>query len=470
MSRGAVGSAGAKDAGALAVRFGRGIQRSITAFLVAIIVLPLVSLWATYQIRTLSARIVAVEESRLLSQRVLRYALDEESAVRAYSATRQTLFLEPYTSGHTAIKALLAILPQRFSENGLQSGVPYLKDFARLHDVWHRTVAHPLLANPGRANALALEAAGKRLVDAMRADAVAIQSEGTLVVQRTTREMTDVVAASVALVAAWVVLVALFTVLLQRRAVSYENRLVETIVEEREEVQHLSEWRSRLLAMLAHDFKSQLTVLIGASHLLEDFPHRRGDPELLASLRSASYSLAEMADNAILLARAQERKIVLQRSIFDIADIVGTVVQRYGPERAFNVLQGTSTAMVDGDRSYVSRVMDNIIGNAVKYSDKVIDVRIQDEGPYVCVSVIDRGIGISEQELPHIFEEFWRSDRTSWKRSGSGVGLFIVKTIMEAHGGEIAVESLYGHGTTVALKFPRALPDVKPAQIPAVPA
>jgi two-component system phosphate regulon sensor histidine kinase PhoR len=282
--------------------------------------------------------------------------------------------------------------------------------------------------------------------------------------------MTDVIAASVALAAAWLVLVAIFTVLLQRRAVSYENRLVETIVHEREEVQHLSEWRSRLLAMLAHDFKSQLTVLIGASHLLEDFPQRRGDAELLASLRSASYSLAEMADNAILLARAQERKIVLQRSTFDVADAVGAVVQRYGPERAFNLLQGMATPLIDGDRSYVTRVLDNIIGNAVKYSDKPIDVRIEDDGPFICVGVIDRGIGISEQDLPHIFEEFWRSDRTCWKRSGSGVGLFIVKTIMEAHGGDISVESLYGHGTTVTLRFPRAMPMMKQSELPAVPA
>lgn len=471
MSRGAASrSAGTNDAGALAVRLGRGIQRSITAFLVAIIVLPGVSLWATYQIRTLSARIVSVEESRLLSQRILRYALDEESSVRAYVATGQTLFLEPYNTGHTGIGALLKILPARFTQSGLQAAVPYLKDFARLHTIWHQTVAHPLLADPHRGNAPALEAAGKRLVDAMKADAVAIQAAGTQRVQQTTREMTDVIAASVALAAAWLVLVAIFTVLLQRRAVSSENRLVETIVHEREEVQHLSDWRSRLLAMLAHDFKSQLTVLIGASHLLEDFPVRRGDPELLASLRNASYSLAEMADNAILLARAQERKIVLQRSTFDVADVVGAVVQRYGPERAFNVLQGMGTPFIDGDRSYVARVMDNIIGNAVKYSDKPIDVRIQDEGLFVCVSVIDRGMGISEQDLPHIFEEFWRSDRTSWKRSGSGVGLFIVKTIMEAHSGDIGVESLFGHGTTVTLKFPRALPVIKPSELPAVPA
>jgi signal transduction histidine kinase len=164
-----------------------------------------------------------------------------------------------------------------------------------------------------------------------------------------------------------------------------------------------------------------------------------------------------MADNAILLARAQERKIVLQRSVFDVSEVLAGVVQRYGAEREFIVHHGAPTAMVDGDRSYVTRVLDNIIGNAVKYSELPVDVLLHNEEDFVRVTVRDRGIGISESELPHIFEEFWRSEKTSWKQKGSGVGLFIVKTIMEAHGGSITVASTYGQGTTVTLRFPRAL-------------
>jgi signal transduction histidine kinase len=164
-----------------------------------------------------------------------------------------------------------------------------------------------------------------------------------------------------------------------------------------------------------------------------------------------------MADNAILLARAQERKIVLQRSIFDVSEVVAGVVQRYGAEREFIVHHSAPTAMVDGDRSYVTRVLDNIIGNAVKYSEDPIDVHLENEEDAIRVRVRDRGIGIAETELPHIFEEYWRSDQTSWKQKGSGVGLFIVKTIMEAHGGSISVESRFGQGTVVTLRFPRAL-------------
>jgi signal transduction histidine kinase len=102
-------------------------------------------------------------------------------------------------------------------------------------------------------------------------------------------------------------------------------------------------------------------------------------------------------------------------------------------------------------------VLDNIIGNAVKYSEQPVDVFLDNEDDFIRVTVRDRGVGIPEAEMPHIFEEYWRSDRTSWKQKGSGVGLFIVKTIMEAHGGSINVQSSYGHGTTVTLRFPRAL-------------
>lgn len=457
MSREAASNgAGTKDAGALAVRFGRGIQRSITAFLVAIIALPLVSLWATYQIRTMSARVVSIEESRLLLSKAVRYTADEETDLDGYMATGRASFLAPSAEAHAAINEMLSELPARFQGAGLESALPALVDFTQAHDLWHSTVAVPMMTDPLRADAPVLQAAGRRLIERMHNDSAAIHMYGIIKVRETTRQMAEVVIGSIAGAALWVVLVALLTVAAQRRAVKYENRLVESIVREREEITHLSDWRARLLAMLAHDFKSQLAVLIGASHLLEDFPHRRGDPELLASLRNASYALAEMADNAILLARAQERKIVLQRNTLELQDILRAVVQRYGAEREFNVVAMLPESCIEADRSYVTRVMDNIIGNAVKYSDKPIDIRLTENEGFICVSVADRGIGIAEQDLPHIFEEFWRSDRTSWKRSGSGVGLFIVKTIMEAHAGQIAVESCYGEGTTVTLKFPRS--------------
>jgi signal transduction histidine kinase len=433
------------------------------AFFIALIVLPLTSLWAIYRAQQLNAQVAAVEETRLLVSRALRYAVDEETGLRGYLATGEPLFLQPQRKAHPALATMLALLPARFKQAGFDGALPELRDFARQHARWYANVVQPLLENPQRPDRVAMVQAGKRYMDRMRADSFAINTKGNAAVQEASRQISRVITGSVVVTALWILLVAALTVLLQRRAVRDQTRLVNSLVHEREEVSRLSEWRARLLAMLAHDFKSQLTVLIGAAHLLEDFPQRRGDTELLASLRSASYALAEMADNAILLAHAQERKILLHRTAFDIGEVVDAVMQRYGGEREFHLHRASPAAMVQADRSYVARVLDNIIGNAVKYSDQPVHVYLLDLPDFIKVSVVDRGIGIAPDDLPHIFEEFWRADTASWKRSGNGVGLFIVKTIMEAHGGRIEVESEQGRGTTVSLEFPRALPTFAPS-------
>lgn len=442
-----------------------GLRRSVVAFLIAMLALPLISLWSTYQIRGLSARMEAVGQLRLGIGRALRYAIDEESGVRGYLDTLEPAFLEPYRTAQTQMDPLLKTLPAQFQAAGLQAALPTLDDFTATHQSWRKNVAEPLVAHPRQANTLVIQRTGKELMDSMRSDALAMQGMAANITGSAAKQIYDVVVAATALSVAWIFVVGMFLIVFQRRAMRRESKLVQSLVREREEVERLSEWRSRLLAMLAHDFKSQLAVLIGAAHLLEDFPQRRGDPQLLGSIRSAGYTLAEMADNAILLARAQERKIVLQRSVFDVSEVVAGVVQRYGVEREFIVHHSAPTAMVDGDRSYVTRVLDNIIGNAVKYSEQPVDVLLNNEEDFIRVTVRDRGVGISEAEIPHIFEEYWRSEKTSWKQKGSGVGLFIVKTIMEAHGGSITVESTYGKGTTVVLRFPRALTAFAPIPV-----
>lgn len=440
----------------------RGVRSSIVALLVIVVVMPLISVWATFQIGALSERVATVDDARLNLSLALRYVIDEESGMRGYLDTNNASFLAPYRAADPRIRAVLQKLPAEFSRAGLTSVLPNLYDFIRLHDAWHANVAAKLLADPHRPDALRIQEAGRGIMDKMRADVAAMHASAAAYSSAASRQMFDVMAISGLLAVTWIVVVGAFTILAERRAIRRETELVVSLVEEREAVERLSDWRSRLLAMLAHDFKSQLAVIIGAAHVLEDFPDRRSDPELLGSLRTSGYELAEMADNAILLARAQERRIVLQRAAVDVAEMVETVVQRYGAQREFNVHSSSLTALIDGDRSYVLRVMDNIIGNAVKYSEYPVDVRITDEASEICVSVCDRGVGISEQDLPHIFEEFWRSENLQWSKRGSGVGLFIVKQIMEAHGGSIRVESELGKGTTVRLRFRRALPLLTP--------
>ncbi|HZZ65438.1 MAG TPA: CHASE3 domain-containing protein, partial [Candidatus Baltobacteraceae bacterium] len=290
------------DAGALAVQFNRGIRNFAVAFLLALVVLPIVSWWAIYRTQALSAQIAAAEESRILMSRALRYAVDEDTGVRGYLDTHEPAFLGPEREAHPALVQLLHVMPGRFVESGFSAALNDLADFTQAHALWYSTVVSPLLVNPARRDRVALMENGNQYMDRMRADARRIQSNGLLVAQQSAQRTSAVIEGALIVTALWIVAVAIFSILLQHRAARGQRQLLESLVHEREEVSRLSEWRARLLAMLAHDFKSQLTVLIGASHLLEDFPQRRSDMNLLASLRNASYALAEMADNAILLA------------------------------------------------------------------------------------------------------------------------------------------------------------------------
>lgn len=462
--------AGAVNKTLSALRNLRPLRRSIIGVLIVIIAMPLISLWATLRVGELSDRITTIDEARLSVSRTLRYTLDEETGIRGYAVTGKNVFLDPYRAAHPRIEVLLADLPLTFAHAGLYEVLPELHDIARLHVEWHTQVAAPLLKDPSRADAVAIEERGKAIMDRMRTDTEIVQARSARAIGAASREIKEVLITAGLLAALWILVVGAVTVLMERRASQRETDLVMSLVAERDAVERLSDWRSRLLAMLAHDFKSQLAVVIGAAHLLEDFPQRRGDPQLLASVRASGYTLAEMADNAILLARAQERRLVLQRTTFDIAEVVDGVVQRYGTQREFHLYSETPTAMIDGDRSYVMRVMDNIIGNAVKYSDEPVDVHVGEEAKQVRVAVTDRGVGIAEDDLPRIFEEFWRSEKALSTKNGSGVGLFIVKQIMEAHGGSIRVESEPGKGTTVTLRFPRAMTAfVAPANVSAEP-
>ena len=110
------------------------------------------------------------------------------------------------------------------------------------------------------------------------------------------------------------------------------------------------------------------------------------------------------------------------------------------------------------DRERVLRVLANLIGNAIKFSRKHTNViiKVKSDQQFVNISVTDSGAGIPEKQIPTIFDNFWQARKTS--EHGPGVGLAIVKTLVEAHGGTVKVNSLVGHGSTFTFSLPRRRP------------
>ena len=107
------------------------------------------------------------------------------------------------------------------------------------------------------------------------------------------------------------------------------------------------------------------------------------------------------------------------------------------------------------DPKKILQVLLNLLSNAIKYSDTgTITVRSYTEDAYYFIEVIDEGCGLKKEEIDKIFDRFYRvDDARSRKNGGSGLGLSIVKSIMDAHGGEISVESTYGQGSCFRLRF-----------------
>jgi signal transduction histidine kinase len=229
--------------------------------------------------------------------------------------------------------------------------------------------------------------------------------------------------------------------------------LLRTILNERDAEQRRSEWRAKITAMLAHDFRSSLTVIRACTDLLQSFREKRDDLEPYDAIRKSVEDLTAMSEEALLMSRMSNNALNVQMQPELIYDIVVEAAQRYKSERAIVISRSVETVM--GDRRYLVRVFDNLIGNAIKYSPAptpiVVEIAPCEEGN-VEIAVTDRGRGIDSADIPHVFEEFWRAEATSER--GSGLGLFIVKEIVDAHGGSVAVESEPGEGTTVRVRLP----------------
>lgn len=223
------------------------------------------------------------------------------------------------------------------------------------------------------------------------------------------------------------------------------------------------EAQQRFTADASHELCTPLTVLKGETEvaLLE----RRTPEEYEALLRSNLEEierLSRLASNLLLLARADAGERQVARDLVVINDVLNDVrvrLEQVAKERGVELrIEAPELVVVEGDRVALEQVIFNLIGNALRYTPRGGTVEIKlccgSEGT-VRLEVADTGIGIPPEALPHIFERFYRADNArACQPGGSGLGLAICKTVAEAHGGRIEVESAVGHGSRFTLVLP----------------
>ncbi len=225
--------------------------------------------------------------------------------------------------------------------------------------------------------------------------------------------------------------------------------------------------QSDLLAEVMHEIKTPLMAITTASELMQ----RPGLPEeqlrnLAQMIHKESFRLANMTRDFVDFARLESGRIRLAQEPVDIGEIIHEVVSLSSSQASARQI-AIDVALADGlpdkqsprrllgDADRLKQVLVNLVSNAIKYNRDngrvVISASVRDGE--LCVDVSDTGIGIAEEDLPWLFERFYRIPGSE-KREGSGLGLAITQKIVEAHNGRIDVQSTVGKGTTFTIVLP----------------
>jgi PAS domain S-box-containing protein len=226
----------------------------------------------------------------------------------------------------------------------------------------------------------------------------------------------------------------------------------------RDAVVELNQVKNDLIAMLAHDFKGPLTTIVGFADVLsEDERFDSESRQYLGMISSSAMRLASLATDTLALSRLEHNELALSLGEVDLVVLVRDVVRVFSVTRPIDVRIAAPSLVVTGDETRLRQVLENLIGNAIKYSPggEPIEVGVRARGGGVELFVRDRGIGIPDGERSKLFGRFARaSNARALGIGGTGFGLYLSKTIVDLHGGTIEVESVEGHGSTFRVLLP----------------
>jgi PAS domain S-box-containing protein len=224
------------------------------------------------------------------------------------------------------------------------------------------------------------------------------------------------------------------------------------------------ELRTTFVSVVSHELQTPIAIIKGyASTLAREDAH--WDP---ATLRERLHAIEEEADrlnhlvgNVLYASRIQAGGLTMERSELDLSEMTRSVVRRFharSPDRKISVRFPAETPLVYADRGRIEEVLLNLLDNAVKYSPRGQDIRVRGQvtDDEVNIGVTDVGQGIPLREQERIFERFQQLDNSTSRRvAGAGLGLYICRAIVEAHGGRIWVHSELGVGSTFSFSLPR---------------
>jgi len=250
-----------------------------------------------------------------------------------------------------------------------------------------------------------------------------------------------------------------------KQDVTERKRAEEAIQDANQKLKLLDQSRSQFFADISHELRTPLTVIRGEAEVT-----LRGNDKPLTEYKTAlgrivslTNQLNKLVSDLLFLARSESSTLEIGKQPVRLLDVLQEVhreAQVLASRRgtAAGLTAPTESFIVDGDPHRLQQLFMTLVDNSVNYSIQggTVEIRVERSGNNVAIMITDDGIGISAEDLPHVFERFYRAKRQHRPtlHPGSGLGLPIAKWITEAHGGTISIASTVGEGTTVTVCLP----------------
>jgi PAS domain S-box-containing protein len=225
----------------------------------------------------------------------------------------------------------------------------------------------------------------------------------------------------------------------------------------------LERQRTEFLAMLTHDIRNPLGVILGYTEMLLENAREHGaadDVDLLGRLRSNALTVLALVSNYLDFSRIEAGQLILTKKPLALQDLLLRLQSRYEAEArrrqiSLDLQIQPDLPLVEGDTVAVERVFANLLHNALKFTPAFgqITLSVTHRNAEVIVTVADTGPGIPPEEMPFLFEKYCRAAANK-QQEGTGLGLFIVHALVEAHGGRVEVESVVGQGSRFTVFLP----------------
>ena len=239
-----------------------------------------------------------------------------------------------------------------------------------------------------------------------------------------------------------------------------------TVIHDITESYELDKARREFVANVSHELRTPLTSIKGACETIledEDMPDN-GRRHFLGMVVSESDRMTRIVTDLLVLSRLEYNRTKWRIESFDIKEAIRHLCElmRVDAKSHKHTLRFSASKyipMITGDRERIEQVLINVLSNSIKYTPDGGEINViasyQKSSDHITIKVTDNGIGIPNEDTTHIFDRFYRVEKSRTSETGgTGLGLAIAREIVIAHGGDISIDSKYGSGTTVMIKLP----------------